>query len=314
MESGRRAIRAARSLGQAAALVALLGFARQASAFCRTTSVPVAIGYDPAAEGACWTSGDAGSFVDLAWPARSRIPYSLVSSASVQVTLADATAAAHLAFGAWGGPTGPDAGPMCSGGQPNVQTYDNGPVAPSVAATDCGLNPCADTVHDPLHLIVFRDTSWSGTDAVNTLALTVVTYGVHSGAIYDADTEINTYQHMVTTEEPPPPAGYPTNTYDLQSILTHEAGHFLGLAHSTDTSAVMYAYYHPGSVNLTADDVAGVCSIYPPLPPTGGSCAFVPARPSGPAPVVGFLIAILGWRRARRALSGAAPSGPARRR
>lgn len=275
--------------------------------------MPVAIGYDPAEEGACWTSGDAGSFVDLAWPARSRIPYSLVSSASVQVSLADATAAAHLAFSAWAGSTQPDAGPMCSGGQPNVETYDNGPVDPSVAATDCGLNPCADTVHDTLHLIVFRDTSWSGTDAVNTLALTVVTYGVHSGTIYDADTEINTYQHMVTTEEPPPPSGYPANTYDLQSILTHEAGHFLGLAHSTDTSAVMYAYYHPGSVNLTSDDVAGICTIYPPLPPAGGSCAFAPARRGGSAPLVALLMAAVGWCRTRRALSAAAPSGRARR-
>jgi hypothetical protein len=298
---------------QAVVVVGLLGLARQASAFCRTTSVPVAIGYDPAEEGACWTSGDAGSFVDLAWPARSRIPYSLVSSASVQVSLADATAAAHLAFSAWAGSTQPDAGPMCSGGQPNVETYDNGPVDPSVAATDCGLNPCADTVHDTLHLIVFRDTSWSGTDAVNTLALTVVTYGVHSGTIYDADTEINTYQHMVTTEEPPPPSGYPANTYDLQSILTHEAGHFLGLAHSTDTSAVMYAYYHPGSVNLTSDDVAGICTIYPPLPPAGGSCAFAPARRGGSAPLVALLMAAVGWCRTRRALSAAAPSGRARR-
>jgi len=303
-------MRVARFLYQAAALFGALAAARDASAFCRTTSVPVAVGYDPAGVGACWTTGDAGTAVDLAWPARSRIPYSLASNASTQVTLADATAAAHWAFGAWAVPSDTDAGSLCAGGPPDVEAYDNGPVDPSVVATDCGLNPCADTVHDTKHLIVFRDTSWSGTDAVNTLALTTVTYGVVTGTIYDADTEINTFGHLVTTEEPPPPTGYPQNTYDLQSILTHEAGHFLGLAHSTDTSAVMYAYYHPGSIHLTPDDVAGICAIYPPLPPQAGSCAFAPARSSGGTTeravhhgsllVAGLWMAILGRCRARR--------------
>jgi hypothetical protein len=45
MRSSRPGRRVARSLYQGAALAA----ARDASAFCRTTSVPVAIGYDPAA-------------------------------------------------------------------------------------------------------------------------------------------------------------------------------------------------------------------------------------------------------------------------
>jgi hypothetical protein len=49
----------------------------------------------------------------------------------------------------------------------------------------------------------------------------------------------------------------------LPSILTHEAGHFLGLAHSSDSSAVMFASYHVNSTNLQPDDVNGICSIYP---------------------------------------------------
>jgi len=287
----------------AGAFVGATAVAREASAYCRTTSVPVAVGYDPAEVGACWTTGDAGSAVDLAWPARSRVPYSLASNASTQVTLAAATAAAHLAFEAWAGAQDSGgAGSLCPGGPPNVQAYDNGPVDPSVAATDCGLNTCADTVHDTKHLIVFRDTSWSGTDAVNTLALTIVTYGVMSGTIYDADTEINTLEHQVTTEEPPPPGGYPPNTYDLQAILTHEAGHFLGLAHSTDTSAVMYAYYRPGSVTLTPDDAAGICAIYPPLPPPGGgSCAFAPERSRASLPLGLLGVILLGVRRREQA-------------
>jgi len=295
-------LRGLRFVFQAAALVGALGLAREANAFCRTISVPAAVGYDPAQTGSCWTGGDAGPGVFLAWPARSRVAYSLVASGSVvsnaalPISLADATAAADLAFAAWAGASDAGGAPLCAGGGPNVEAYDNGPVDPSVAATDCGLNPCADTVHDTKHLIVFRDTPWPYHDSTNTLALTTVTYGVISGTIYDADTEINTNQHMVTTVEPPPVSGYPPNTYDLQAILTHEAGHFMGLAHATDTNAIMYAYYHPGSVDLTADDVAGICAIYPPLPPKGGSCAFA----LGDAQAGGGMIAVLGLVMLRR--------------
>lgn len=53
-------------------------------------------------------------------------------------------------------------------------------------------------------------------------------------------------------------------TVDTQSIATHEEGHFLGLDHSTQMSAVMYASYTGGiKRTLTADDIAGVCAIYP---------------------------------------------------
>ena len=55
--------------------------------------------------------------------------------------------------------------------------------------------------------------------------------------------------------------------FDLQSILTHEAGHFLGLAHSPDAEATMAAQYYEGTTtfrSLAADDVAAVCAAYPP--------------------------------------------------
>ena len=43
-----------------------------------------------------------------------------------------------------------------------------------------------------------------------------------------------------------------------------EEGHFLGLDHSSQPSAVMYASY-PGGLKrtLTSDDIAGVCFLYP---------------------------------------------------
>jgi hypothetical protein len=61
--------------------------------------------------------------------------------------------------------------------------------------------------------------------------------------------------------------------FDLQAILTHEAGHFFGLAHSTDTSAIMYALYQRGAIALTTDDVNAICDAQPSAPATPSGCA-----------------------------------------
>jgi len=49
---------------------------------------------------------------------------------------------------------------------------------------------------------------------------------------------------------------------DLFSIALHEAGHSLGLNHSDDPEAVMFAFYSAPIADLGADDVAGIRSIY----------------------------------------------------
>jgi hypothetical protein len=287
-----------------------------AHAFCRTTTTPLpSPSYDPSMSMMCWTEG-----TPLAWPAGSVIPYSLAQAASDQVTLTDATRVADAAFNAWNTTMCPaslyDAGVALSAASdvPNVQTYDIGPSDAATVADDCGLIQCDPTVHDTHHIIVFRDTDWDHDDVNNTLALTTVTYGVNSGTIYDADIEINssttgTSPHYLTTIEPPPVPLQP-NTYDLQSILTHEAGHFLGLAHATDSSAVMYAYYAAGSLTLQPDDIAGICTIYPPAPilaaeaePTHkSSCSAVPGPASPFAPGAAFVmgIGLVGWIRRKR--------------
>ena len=266
-----------------AAFVAVVASAADARAFCRTTTEHAPVGYDPANAG-CWTPG-----VPLAWGGGQHVSYALGSSASKHISLADATRIARLAFDAWNHAS-------CGGGPPSVQTFAATPVDDSVVAGDCGLNACDPTIHDPNHLIVFRDNGWPHNDPTNTLALTTVTYGVQSGTIYDADMEINSTEqnHVISAQEPPP-----SGTYDLQGIMTHEAGHFLGLAHATDKRSIMYALYQPGALDLTADDISGVCAISPPQS-AGCSCSTVAAG-SRPwlAGAASALVAV-GWARRRR--------------
>lgn len=261
-------------------LAALLA-ASSAQAYCRTTTVHEPVPYDPVESG-CWTQGK-----PLAWAAGQRIPYALTKSSSASISLRDATHVAHLAFDTWNAAA-------CNGGSPNVQAYDDGPVAPEASSNDCGLHPCDPSVHDGLHVIVFDDASWPFDDPNNTLAMTTVTYGVDSGEIYDADVQINTWQHPISAVEPPE-----NGKFDLQSILTHEAGHFFGLAHATSPTPIMYAQYQPGHTHLTQDDVDAICAVYPPLQPNQGGCSAAGGDGGAAFGVLAFLLTAAASRRRR---------------
>jgi hypothetical protein len=258
---GMLSVRDMRSFGVLALglCVAIVVAARPAHAYCRTTTSQVPNGYNPAITG-CWPDGK-----PLAWHG-SRVPIGVVSTASSQISFADATRIEELAFGVWNDI-------VCPGGRPSIQAFDDGPIT-QVPQSGCSSSAgCDAAVND---YIIFDDAAWPHDDPANALGLTTVTFGVDDGRIFAAYTEINTAQKTIVAQEPAPPGAY-----DLQSILTHEAGHFFGLAHSTEASAVMYAFYHSGATNLTADDMAGFCAIYPPASQSGGGgggCAVGPLR------------------------------------
>jgi hypothetical protein len=246
----------------AVTLLGLVAVSAPASAFCRTTTVAVPADYDP--QQGCWTQGK-----PLYW-LNQCVGYSLNRDASRKVTLAQATDGMAVAFARWSEAT------CDGGGNPSVAAIDEGPVACSTVRYNQNI-PNA-------HVIVFRDDAWPhANDANNTLALTTVTFNVDDGEIYDADMEINSTQNISVSAVPP------AGAYDFASIVTHEAGHFLGLAHSVDNGAIMFAHYKPGgAVNLTSDDRAGICTIYDPGGTRASSAGAVPPGACDATPRHGF--------------------------
>jgi hypothetical protein len=219
-------------------VLASLLLPRTGHGFCRTTTVPIPASYSP--EGGCFTEG-----LPLFWRGAC-VGYAVNENASVKVPLADATRVIDAAFAAWN--------VACEASQ--------GPVG--IATESLGVVSCSEVRYNQnapnQNVIVFRDDVWPHNDTNSTLALTTVTFNSETGEIYDADMEINATGPLSTTAVVPP------DGFDLASIVTHEAGHFLGLAHATDMKSTMFARYVPGSSSLrtlSKDDIAGLCEIYP---------------------------------------------------
>ena len=227
----------ARDLALAAAAAALLLAPREASAYCRATTVSAPTTFVPTTEQPCWTDGLA-----VYWK-NACIGYELNEAASKQVSLDDAEGAMAAAFAQW-------TNAACTGGKPSLDVRFVGTTAARRSKADHA------------NVIMFDDDEWPHSNPHSTVALTTITYVPETGELVDADMEINSANMKLTVNGP-----IPSDGYDLASVLTHEAGHMLGLAHSMNPNATMYADYATGSTSmssLAADDVHGICAIYEP--------------------------------------------------
>ena len=121
-----------------------------------------------------------------------------------------------------------------------------------------------------VNAVMFHDSSWPY--AASKIAVTTPTAGKESGLVVDTDVEINAQNFTFTSG---PAGAMPTS---LRFVLTHELGHFLGLAHSLSPSSVMSPGYQSlplSSTLISPDDAAAICAVFPPGPKL--SCGAPPA-------------------------------------
>jgi MYXO-CTERM domain-containing protein len=232
----------------AAALSSIL-LAGPAAAYCRTSSCSSPMPPHTAAVCNPPYTDDCGT--PIAWPTPC-VEYSIQQNASKKVTFAQTETVMQAAFAQWTGAA------CVNGGSPRMEVTEGPPAV-------CDQHEYNQTAGNA-NIILYHDDAWPYEGSDNTLALTTVTYNLDSGAIYDADMELNSADNDFTV-------GDTDVDFDLLSIVTHESGHFLGMAHSHDDTATMWPVYNEHTTNLrtiSPDDIAGICAIYPPGAPIVG--------------------------------------------
>ena len=241
--------------------------------YCRTTTCAAPSSY-PLSDGSCeppdWSDSDTcksnGESNAPLWWSTSCVGYDLNEAASRNVSYAELSAATTAAFQAWTTASCPSSNDRA---RPSIDVRDLGPVSCAKHAYDkTGPNQ---------NVIVFHDDAWpyeaanraaSGASKSLVVALTTVTFEPETGEIYDADVELNSADYTIApltagTGGP----GVPGETFDLQAVLTHELGHFLGLAHSPLADAVMNASGDSDTSSpkrtLRLEDTLAICAVYP---------------------------------------------------
>jgi len=142
------------------------------------------------------------------------------------------------------------------------------------------------TVDYDEHQVVFLAADWPyGEEA---LAITSVWSNEASGELVHFDVRVNPTVDWAIDGD--------VDCFDLESALTHEVGHVLGLEHSELPEATMFAELAPGHVRrgLHEDDEDGLRFLYPDDGEAAASCSTAPHA-------VGWLgmgVALVGlWRR-----------------
>jgi hypothetical protein len=252
-------------LTQTSLLAALLLSPRVSHAFCRTTTCDPEVSCNAEPEDCCIRNaqGCDTNGIPIAWPTTC-VSYAIQKDGSAvrDITAEQLSTIVDQAFATW-------TETICETGL-SIATENYGEVNCRTGEFNTQLANA--------NVWMFRDTGWSTGNAVeggdgfdaSALAVTTTNFNWKNGQLYDADVELNADQVEFTLPDQ-------RTQFDLLSIVTHEAGHFLGLDHSSDSDATMHYAYAPPSIaarSLSPDDEAGLCAAYPEDRdiPGGGTC------------------------------------------
>jgi hypothetical protein len=227
------------------ALLTSAFFTQGALAFCRTTTC------DPNDPGEnCQKDPESGCLLTglpLQWRSSCvTVGVQQLGSPKNGFSYDDVTEVVDKAFAAW-------TSANCGSGRPSIDVQ-------LIGSIECGISEYNQD-RGNANIVVFREDVWPYAGAENAIGLTTTRFDTKTGALWDADIELNGATQSLSI-------GDPITGDDLLSVLTHEAGHFLGLSHTFDGAATMRAIYDPLSDgdsfrSLEQDDVNGICAVYP---------------------------------------------------
>ena len=194
-------------------------------------------------------SRDPENGVCLWWNSRT-MTYYINETCSVDTQLNNCLNAVQAAFNAWNGHA-------CS----DMQVVYGG----STPRDDVGYNQ---SKTNNINLVAWLESQWQTHDCPpekpncrdpRAIGLTTTTYDTYTGQIVDADIEMNGEGFVFTTS-------VTTQVMDIHNTIAHEAGHTLGLDHSTNREATMWKDATAGETkkrDLIQDDIDGLCFLYP---------------------------------------------------
>ncbi len=265
-----------------------------ADAFCRSTSCKVGCSVD---ENGCPSTGK-----PLVWARPMPLTFRFQARGTALLINEEARAAVRAAFFRW-------ADVVCERGRTSLRFVEGEDLVEDKPLTESG-----DAVQSVTPFgIYFRDNGWPHPARIGdgALALTTILFGTESAKIEYADIEINTGGRLLAISEL-------AEGDDLQTVVTHEVGHYLGLAHSRATNSIMNASLCASgdrcqrdklaARRLADDDRAAVCAVFPPGArfaadsDESGGCSVSPGRNTdGPVlALVGSALALAVVQRKRR--------------